>query len=147
MKRDDFLWAAQEILCNSPRDTERFSLVIDWEKFSINDCVKKFEEASRCNEYHCNWFEILFDTLREKSTDYSPANDAFANFKLCSTFWISVEDWIKVRLCDKVSRVRNLRRWVQPAVENEPLADTYLDIAWYLTILYIYTYRNEWESE
>lgn len=147
MTSDSFIAAAQEILCNSPREAERFSLTIDWETFSINDCVEKFEEISECREYHANWFVILFDTLREKNADYSKRNDAFSNFKLCNTLWISVEDWIKVRICDKVSRIRNLRWWREPEVKEESLADTYLDLAWYLTILYIYTYRNEWEQK
>ena len=109
--------------------------------------MKKFEEYSWCRKYHADWFAILFDTLREKNADYSPFDDAFANFRMCETLWISVEDWIKVRICDKVSRLRNLRWWREPEVKEESLADTYLDLAWYLTLLYIWLNWDAFMSE
>lgn len=147
MTSDDFIGAAQEILCNSPRSAERYSLTIDWEAFSINDCIEKFEELSKDESWATiDWYNHLYSTLQQKNADYSKKSDAFSNFKLCNTLWVSVEDWIKVRICDKVSRIRNLQT-KEPSVVWESLADTYLDLAWYLTILYIYTYRNEWESE
>ena len=143
----EFINIIWDVLVNCPRDTKRYELKIDWENFSINDCIKKFEEHSWCRKYHADWFAILFDTLKEKNADYSPFDDAFANFRMCETLWISVEDWIKVRLCDKVSRVRNLRSWKNPSVENETIADTYLDLAWYLTLLYIWLNWDAFISE
>ena len=143
----EFINMVWDVLVNCPRDTKRYELKIDWENFSINDCIKKFEEHSWCRKYHADWFAILFDTLKEKNADYSPFDDAFANFRMCETLWISVEDWIKVRLCDKVSRVRNLRSWKNHSVENETIADTYLDLAWYLTLLYIWLNWDAFISE
>lgn len=143
----EFINIVWDVLVNCPRDTKRYELKIDWENFSINDCVKKFEEYSWCRKYYADWFAILFDTLREKNADYSPFDDAFANFRMCETLWISVEDWIKVRICDKVSRLRNLRWWREPEVKEESLADTYLDLAWYLTLLYIWLNWDAFMSE
>lgn len=142
----EFINMVWDVLVNCPRDTKRYELKIDWENFSINDCVKKFEEHSWCKKYHADWFAILFDTLREKNADYSPFDDAFANFRMCETLWVSVEDWIKVRLCDKVSRVRNLQT-KEPSVVWESLADTYLDIAWYLLLLYIWKYWDDFYAQ
>ena len=143
----EFVNIVWDVLVNCPRDTKRYELKIDWENFSINDCVKKFEEYSWCRKYCADWFAILFDTLREKNADYSPFDDAFANFRMCETLWVSVEDWIKVRICDKVSRLRNLRWWREPEVKEESLADTYLDLAWYLTLLYIWLNWDAFMSE
>ena len=143
----EFVNIVWDVLVNCPRDTKRYELKIDWEVFSINDCIKKFEEHSWCRKYHADWFAILFDTLREKNADYSPFDDAFANFRMCETLWVSVEDWIKVRICDKVSRLRNLRWWREPEVKEESLADTYLDLAWYLTLLYIWLNWDAFMSE
>ena len=143
----EFVNIVWDVLVNCPRNTKRYELKIDWENFSINDCIKKFEEHSWCREYHADWFAILFDTLKEKNADYSPFDDAFANFRMCETLWVSVEDWIKVRICDKVSRLRNLRWWRDPEVKEESLADTYLDLAWYLTLLYIWLNWDAFISE
>lgn len=137
MNKNQFEDIAYHILCSSPRDTERYELKIDWEKFGINSCIDKFEELTADWKNPVDWFYHLYTTLRQKNSDYSPFDDAFANFRMCETLWVSVEDWIKVRLCDKVSRVRNLQT-KEPSVVWESLADTYLDIAGYLTLLYIW---------
>ena len=138
LNKREFESITYHILCSAPNTTERYELEIDWEKFGINSCIKKFEELSQDkDEPILDWFTILYETLCKKNWDYSPFDDAFANFKMCETLWVSVEDWIKVRLCDKVSRVRNLQT-KEPSVVWESLADTYLDIAWYLTLLYIW---------
>lgn len=137
INKNQFEDIAYHILCNSPRDTEKYELKIDWEKFGINSCIDKFEELTADWKNPVDWFYHLYTTLRQKNSDYSPFDDAFANFRMCETLWVSVEDWIKVRLCDKVSRVRNLQT-KEPSVVWESLADTYLDIAGYLTLLYIW---------
>ena len=137
LNKKDFDSMIYHILCSSPKDKEKYELEIDWEKFGINSCIDKFEELTADWVNPVDWFHYLYTTLCRKNSDYSSPTDAFSNFKMCETLWVSVEDWIKVRLCDKVSRVRNLQT-KEPSVVWESLADTYLDIAWYLTLLYIW---------
>lgn len=147
LNKKEFESIAYHILCSAPRETPRYELEIDWEKFSINGCIEKFEELVPLKERdYKDWFYTLYETLCRKNSDYSPFDDAFANFRMCETVWVSVEDGIKVRLCDKVSRVRNLQK-KEPSVVWESLADTYLDIAGYLTLLYIWLYWDAFVSE
>lgn len=147
LNKNEFESIAYHILCSTPRETKRYELEIDWEKFSINGCIEKFEELTTSKERNYkDWFYILYETLCRKNSDYSPFDDAFANFRMCETVWVSVEDGIKVRLCDKVSRVRNLQE-KEPSVVWESLADSYLDISWYLLLLYIWLYWDAFVSE
>ena len=147
MNRDEFETTIFEILCGwNNRNIHNYELEIDWEIFSINWCIDKFEELTADWKDPVDWFYLLYATLRKKNADYSPFDDAFANFRMCETLWVSVEDWIKVRLCDKVSRVRNLQT-KEPSVVWESLADTYLDIAWYLLLLYIWKYWDEFYAQ
>lgn len=141
--KSEFEAIAFHILCSAPRTTKRYKTEIDWEYFGINDCIEKYEELSVDESWATpDWFYKLYQTLCQKNSDYSPVNDAYANFRMCESMWVSVEDGIKVRLCDKVSRVRNLQK-KEPDVVWESLADTYLDIAGYLLLLYIWVY---WDS-
>lgn len=147
MNRDEFESIIYEILCGwDNKNIHHYELEIDWEPFSIIDCIKKFEEWTECDKYNVPWLQVLYDVLCQKNADYSPFDDAFANFRMCETLWVSVEDWIKVRLCDKVSRVRNLQT-KEPSVVWESLADTYLDIAWYLLLLYIWKYWDDFYAQ
>lgn len=147
LNKVEFEAIAYHILCSAPRETKRYVLEIDWEYFGINDCIKKFEELSADEDWRTpDWFNHLYKTLCKKNSDYSPYDDAYANFRMCETVWVSIEDWIKVRLCDKVSRVRNLQD-KEPSVIWESLADTYLDIAGYLTLLYIWLHWDAFVAE
>lgn len=146
LNKNEFESIAYHILCSAPRETERYELEIDWEVFSINDCVKKFEELSANEDGIApDWFHTLYETLCRKNSDYSPIDDAYANFRMCETVWVSVEDGIKVRLCDKVSRIRNLQN-KEPSVVWESLADSYIDTAWYLLLMYIWLYWDVFMS-
>lgn len=145
--KNEFQAIAFDILCSAPRETKRYELEIDWETYWINECIEKYEELSKDEEWHKpDWFYTLYNTLCQKNADYSPANDAFSNFRMCTSLWVCVDDWIKVRLCDKVSRVRNLRT-KEPSVVWESLADTYLDIAGYLLLEYIWLYWDAFHAE
>lgn len=142
MTKDEFKDIAYHILVSAPRNTPRYELEIDWEVFWINQCIEEYERLKQeevWDEYVVNWFEDLYDTLCKKNSDYSAWDDAFSNFYLCRTLGVGVDEWIKVRLCDKVSRIRNLKT-KEPSVVWESLADAYLDCSWYLTILYIWYY-------
>lgn len=146
MTSEEFKKAVYNILLNTPKNDDRFELEIDWETFWIKQCVERFEELTECDKYNTPWFNVLYETLCAKNDDYSPEEDAFANFKMCESLWVSVEDGIKVRLCDKVSRLRNLQT-KEASVKWETIADTWLDIAGYLTILYIYINKDQWVED
>lgn len=149
MNRYEFEEIVFHILCYwmNKREIPRYELEIDWETFWINNCIEKFEELNTDEWWQRpDWYHYLYQTLKQKNADYSPFDDAFANFRMCETLWVSVEDGIKVRLCDKVSRVRNLQT-KEPSVVWESLADTYLDIAWYLLLLYIWKYWDDFYAQ
>jgi hypothetical protein len=87
-------------------------------------------------------FEITLNTMKRivkaKNADYSNG-DAFKNFKMCEKLGLcSVGQGILVRLSDKLSRVANLIDGSQPAVLDEKIEDTLLDLSNYSIILLLY---------
>ena len=153
MTKDEFKDIAYHILLWCPKDTKRFELEIWWETYWINQCIKEYEKLKhyweRDKEWSIiwgNWFEDLYNVLCKKNSDYSWWNLAFQNFFLSENVWVSIEDGLKVRMCDKISRIRNLQD-KEPSVIWESLADSYGDLAWYLLILYIYLYWDKFLPE
>ncbi len=79
----------------------------------------------------------MFEIIEKKNADYSKVS-AFWNFELVESLWItSVEKWILVRMCDKVSRISNLID-TEAKVKDEAITDTLQDLANYSIILKIY---------
>ena len=145
MTKEEFVWAAHDVLLawayygKEVMPIEHITLW--WEDYTIDKCMEEYHKLTWENGY-----EILYETLRRKNADYSPWEDAFSNFYMCQEFWVSPDDWMKVRMCDKVSRIKALQT-KEPDVVWESLADTWLDLAGYMTILYIYTHKDKWEQE
>lgn len=85
--------------------------------------------------------EQMLEITKVKNHDYSTKEEwwnAFKNFQIVETLWItSVEKWILVRMCDKVSRISNLIDW-KGEVKDESILSTLIDLANYSIILKIY---------
>lgn len=141
--KDWFLGRIEDILLNFDKDNEWFiQCAIWWEVFSLEQCLENYDYLT-----WWNWWETLFNTLHKKNSDYSWWDNAFSNLCLCESIGINPKDWIKVRMCDKVSRIRNLVN-KEPEVIGESLADSWLDLAWYLVLLYLYEEyeANQWRQ-
>jgi len=88
--------------------------------------------------------------LRAKNEDYSGDDyHPFLNFQSVELFTItSVPRGILVRCCDKLSRMGNLlTRDTGPAVADESVADTFMDMMNYLAILDAYLYSSGQEKK
>lgn len=85
------------------------------------------------------WYDIeklkadLYDLTYRKNSDYAGETDAFANFRKCEKFWVSMLDWIKVRMSDKISRIENLLQR-ENKVKEETIEDTVKDLLVYSII-------------
>ena len=81
--------------------------------------------------------EVLDECLalaEKKNNDYAGEEDPFKNFRVCEEIGLcSMSVGILVRLCDKVSRFRNLYEGKEPKVE-ESMKDTVMDIINYSAI-------------
>lgn len=81
--------------------------------------------------------DILDECLalaEKKNNDYAGEEDPFKNFRVCEEIGLcSMSVGILVRLCDKVSRFRNLYEGKEPKVE-ESMRDTVIDIINYSAI-------------
>lgn len=118
-----------------PVDETEFMKIEVWpEVYTINQCADNYFYLTG----RSLWMELC-RTLTKKNADYSKEDNAFSNLMLCEQIWVAPSDWIKVRMCDKISRIRNLiDNLKEPAVTTESLADSWLDLAWYLVIAYLY---------
>lgn len=145
MTKEQFVWAAHDVLLawayywKDVLPFEPYRFTVWWETYTIDKCMEEYNKLT-----WEDWYETLYETLKRKNSDYSPWEDAFSNFYMCQEFWVTVQDWIKVRMCDKVSRIKALQH-KEPDVVWESLADTWLDLAWYMTIAYIYLHQKYWE--
>jgi len=80
----------------------------------------------------------MLDITRRKNHDYSGTELAFRNFEFVEALWICwTEEWIMVRITDKLTRLSNLLH-TEAMVKDESILDTILDCANYLLILRIY---------
>lgn len=133
MNQEDFLKIAKSILDNID-DFYYCWVEIAWECYTLWRCKEMYESLTWKNA--C---KDLYNTLYKKNNDYSQEHDAFYNFELCNDFWVSTNKWLKVRMCDKVSRIDTLteRNW-EHLVDNESLHDSWLDLMGYICIYTIY---------
>lgn len=116
---------------------------IGYEVFTLQQCLINYNVLTK----NIDWAEVLKNTLINKCKDYTAVGASpFKNFENYELVGVSVEQWIKTRIVDKVSRIRWLinNATMEWNVKWESLADSWLDLAWYLVILYIY---NEYEDE
>lgn len=80
----------------------------------------------------------MYDTMERKNHDYA-WGDEYKNFLLVEKLWVcSTEQWILVRMSDKLSRLTSLLWKEEPQVKDESLTDTLLDLANYSIILASY---------
>ena len=82
--------------------------------------------------------EQNLELLKKKNHDYTGNRDEYANLRLCEVLWvISLEKWIIVRLCDKLSRISSLIDH-EEHVKTESIIDTLQDMSNYALILASY---------
>lgn len=72
-----------------------------------------------------------------KNQDYAGNGDPFANFRASEVAGVGIERAMLVRMMDKISRISNLIQR-PPAVVNESLVDTCIDLSNYSLILATY---------
>jgi hypothetical protein len=72
--------------------------------------------------------------IEKKNADYATVADPFKNFRSADVAGVGVERAILVRILDKLSRVSNCLD-KDPAVIEETVADTLLDMMNYAAIL------------
>lgn len=93
-----------------------------------------------------NDFITLLDKQKEialkKNSDYAGERDFLGNFKMAEALGIKPSTGIAIRLSDKWSRVCQLIQKDKPAVKDESLEDTLLDMANY-SILMILCLKEE----
>lgn len=76
--------------------------------------------------------EALAETLASKNQDYAPTGE-FSNFETAADVaGISVLQLITAQIAIKMTRIKTLR--AATSVSNEPLKDSFLDLAGYATI-------------
>jgi hypothetical protein len=80
-----------------------------------------------------------------KNSDYAGDEDFLANFKLAEMLGVRPVQGVAIRLTDKFSRVCQLLQKDEPAVKDEKLEDTLLDMANY-AILAILCLMDEQEQ-
>lgn len=78
-----------------------------------------------------------YQISKRKNSDYANISDPYSNFKLVNSFGISTGNGIVVRMCDKVSRIKNLLR-AEAQVKDESISDTLKDLINYANILLVY---------
>ncbi len=84
----------------------------------------------------------MLDLTKRKNTDYANKDNAFANFNMVTLLTnghISPFDALLVRMSDKMQRMANLLDR-KPAVKDEKIIDTAMDLAIYAII-----FRIMWE--
>lgn len=109
------------------------------------DLLKKLAEQMKVEEKQIA--EQILSTVRGKSNDYADSDDAFKNFRLAqSELGVSISNAIKIRMLDKISRIRNLEdEKKERKVEDEKLEDTYMDLIAYMIIEHIFSNPNSFK--
>lgn len=79
-------------------------------------------------------FDACLSIVERKNHDYAGDEDAFKNFRYSTLVGVPETRAILVRITDKLARVSNLLD-KDPAVVNESVTDTLLDLINYTAIL------------
>ena len=85
----------------------------------------------------CNFAQIGLAISRNKNKDYAGNGDPFANFRNSEAVGVSPPRGMLVRMMDKMARLSNLITR-PPAIANESMIDTCVDLAMYALILATY---------
>lgn len=93
---------------------------------------------------HTRFYELLEEMRSihdKKNSDYSKKDDPLSNFRLCEDFGMPSWPGILVRMSDKYSRLPQLTikllNGEKPAVEDESMKDTLIDLANYCLLCII----------
>lgn len=92
-------------------------------------------------------FNALIETLGKKRSDYS-SSDEFENFTSTAEAvgTIDPEEVFLTQIAIKLGRIRSLRtQFAAPA--NEPLLDSYRDLAGYAVLAFAYEMKREAEKD
>lgn len=101
--------------------------------------------SERFREELLKLFGECLDIVKGKNISYATNEDPFKNFRLAEIMGIcSTEDAILVRLCDKFSRIYNLRG-VEICPDNEAFEDAVKDAINYLGIFLIYVKNKRYK--
>lgn len=84
---------------------------------------------------HKRLCDSALELMRSKNQDYAQGDDPFKNFRSASVVGVSPDRGILIRLLDKLSRAGNLIE-KPPAVTEERMEDTVLDIINYAILFY-----------
>jgi hypothetical protein len=98
------------------------------------------EEPSPTDEFLLHLGSLCrkgLETAKKKNQDYAHSADPFANFRACEAIGVSTPRGMLVRIQDKIQRISNLIER-PPAVANEPLEETCMDLAMYAFIMATY---------
>ena len=93
-------------------------------------------------------FDQCIEIVRKKNTDYADKNsDAFKNFRLIEQIGVcTTEEGFITRMTDKLSRIGNLIK-KPPAVVEESLEDTLLDLINYTALLRVFIKNKKNKEE
>lgn len=82
--------------------------------------------------------DSMLTIMKAKNADYASDWDPFKNFRLVESAGVStLEEWILIRMFDKMSRISNLLD-TEAQVKDESVIDTLVDLANYSIILSIF---------
>lgn len=100
------------------------------------------------NSEYLNDFEEalnkMYEICQKKNADYADISDPFRNFRMVEQMWLcTVEQWLLVRMSDKMSRISNLLE-KEAQVNDESIEDTLIDLANYSIILKLYI---QWKTK
>lgn len=133
MKPKDFIDLFKELLISYYNETKEYKTLAD---ISIKNLINKIAEKDQVSAESI--IDKLCTTVTNKNNDYSQDDDALSNFYQVEKYLdITAEQWVMVRLIDKIERARNLAAGKEQKVKDESLIDTWLDTVAYLVIMNI----------
>lgn len=117
--------------------------IVDYEAITERPAVTSEEFVKEIESI----YEKAAEIVKTKNKDYGGEADPFRNFRYAEYCNVSVQDAILVRISDKFARINNLlHREEGPAVIDEKVEDTVLDMINYLAILYVWTRDRQVEA-
>lgn len=118
--------------------------VLDYEAITERPDMKTEEFIKEIEQT----YKSATDIVKTKNQDYASEADPFLNFRYAEYCYVSVKDAILVRISDKFARINNLlHKQTGPAVTDEQVEDTILDMINYLAILRVWLKKNKPKNE
>lgn len=96
--------------------------------------VKKTREELIKERFH-KYVDQIVQTRKKKGSDYGEGEDSLSNLRECARIGISPVVGVHVRMEDKMARIRSFIN--KGNLVNEPVRDSYLDIAVYAILAQI----------